>query len=77
MIVKVAFQFSTQHPQPLGGFPKRLNLLSHLLAGDWYGSDAGQYAVLEVRSLGLKKISTNSKWLIEGKAIWNQRKPQQ
>lgn len=49
MVVKVAFQFSTQHIQPLGSFPKRLNLFSHLLAVDWNESDAGQYDVLEVR----------------------------
>lgn len=79
MVVKVAFQFSTQHIQPLGSFPKRLNLFSHLLAVDWNESDAGQYDVLEVRSRGLKRVSANSKRLVvEGKAKWNQReKPQQ
>lgn len=69
MIVKVAFQFNTQHTQLLGGFPKRLNLFSHLLTVDRYESDIGQYDELEVRSLGLKRISTNSTWLVEGKAI--------
>ena len=47
VIAKVAFLFNKQHTQLLGGFPKRLNLFSHLLTVDRYESDVGQYDVLE------------------------------
>lgn len=39
---------------------------------EWCESYIGQYDVAEVRSLGLKRTVTDSKWLVaEGKSIWS------